>query len=169
MAGLLSRPLSNNGVFAKCVWREEAGDEQHASSLRWFFLHVVTISKVLLVEDELDVGLGVAQTLFLQRVPEPRRATQEHSHFSSTRKQRDLPSAVRLINLLCVLLKGSGGRQLPQICLLIFFFCYATFSLDFREKVNLCISVSSVTTKQTASWSLSPEGLEGKAHRVCCV
>lgn len=38
--------------------------------------------KVFCVEDELDVALGVRQTLFLQRLSELRRSAQEHAHFS---------------------------------------------------------------------------------------
>lgn len=61
--------------------------------------------EVLFVEDELDVGLGVGQTLFLQRCPQLRRAAQEHSHFGSTGKQKhkfllESPPAVMVLILL---------------------------------------------------------------------
>lgn len=43
-------------------------------------------SEILLVEDELDVGLGVRQTLFLQGFPQLRRAAEEHPHLGSVGK-----------------------------------------------------------------------------------
>ncbi len=48
------------------------------------FLVVEQFLEVLFVEDELDVGLWVRQTLFLQRLPQLRRAAQKDPHFSST-------------------------------------------------------------------------------------
>lgn len=44
--------------------------------------------EVLLVEDELDVGLRVGQTLFLQRLPQLRGATQEHPHLGSATEKK---------------------------------------------------------------------------------
>lgn len=40
-------------------------------------------SEILLVEDELDIGLGVRQTLLLQGLPQLRGAAEEHPHFGS--------------------------------------------------------------------------------------
>lgn len=45
------------------------------------------VLEVLLVEDELDVGLRVGQTLFLQRFAQLRRTTQEDAHFSPAGRQ----------------------------------------------------------------------------------
>lgn len=48
--------------------------------VRWRISEVPQrFSEVLLVEDELDVGRGVRQALLLQRLPQLRRATQEHA------------------------------------------------------------------------------------------
>lgn len=47
-------------------------------------------SEILLVEDELDVGLGVRQTLFLQGLPQLRGAAEEHPHLGSVGKMQTI-------------------------------------------------------------------------------
>lgn len=47
-------------------------------------------SEILLVEDELDVGLGVRQTLLLQGFPQLRGAAEEHPHLGSAGKTRTI-------------------------------------------------------------------------------
>lgn len=70
------QPLSNNGIFA--VRRGQDGKETAPLSLMSSMP-----SEILLVEDELDVGLGVRQTLLLQGLPQLRGAAEEHPHFGS--------------------------------------------------------------------------------------
>lgn len=50
-------------------------------------------SEVLLVEDELDVALGVRQTLLLQRLPQLGGAAQKHPHFGP--EDTEVKAAVR--------------------------------------------------------------------------
>lgn len=50
----------------------------------------LTPSEILLVEDELDVGLGVRQTLLLQGLPQLRGAAEEHPHLGSAGKTQTI-------------------------------------------------------------------------------
>lgn len=73
--GLASLPLSNNDLFLPNTWPVAGrGGRQVFTAL----LECSLALEVLLVEDELDVGLRVGQALFLQRLAQLRRATQEH-------------------------------------------------------------------------------------------
>lgn len=65
-----------------------------ARAPRWW-----TPSEVLLVEDELDVGLGVGQALFLQGSSQLRGAAEEHPHFGSFGKR----------HIILGKLEGGGG------------------------------------------------------------
>lgn len=77
------QPLSKNGTFA--VRRGQDGKERERPSLM-----PLVPSEILLVEDELDVGLGVRQTLLLQGCPQLRGAAEEHPHLGSAGKTRTI-------------------------------------------------------------------------------
>lgn len=47
----------------------------------------MAVLKVFLVKNELDVGFRVGQTLFLQRLAQLWRPTEEHSNFGSAEMQ----------------------------------------------------------------------------------
>lgn len=62
-------------------------------------------SEILFVEDELDVGLGVGQTLFLQGFAQLRGAAEEHPHVGSVGKTHSSSD-----KCVCV---GGGSRAPP--------------------------------------------------------
>lgn len=89
------QPLSNNGISVvrrvqQQKWEGMPQTVMPPSRLLFLVDYLVAPLEVLLVEDELDIGLGVRQTLFLQGFPQLRGTAEKHPHFRPVGKKRTI-------------------------------------------------------------------------------